>query len=143
MYYSCIDIFCWTKKIIINTTRKKLGYSISNQLSTKFCSYEHISVYDLQRSAILVSNGSPGFLRQYGACPVSISHSEHKPQPPVSELFQTVYRPTTPIIDRPLPDCTNYRPLGFSLTAHCALNSAHCLLSSYTVSMLCTLKHVQ
>ena len=118
--------------------------SVSNQLSTKFCTYEHNSAYDLHRSAVLVSTCSPGFPQQYGACPVPISRSERKPEPPMSELFQTVYRPTTPIIDHPLPGCTLIIDhLDFSPTAHYAVNSAHSLLSSYTVSMLCTLKHVQ
>ena len=66
--------------------------SVSNQLSTKFCTYEHNSAYDLHRSAVLVSNCSPGFPQQYSACPVPIQRSECKREPPVSELFQTVSR---------------------------------------------------
>ena len=120
---------------------------VSNQLSTKFCTYEHNSAYDLHRSAILVSNCSPGFPQQYGACLVPISHSERKPEPPVSELFQTVYRPTTPIIDRPLPGCILIIDhLGFSPTAHYAVNSAlftiilHCVYIMH--SQTCTVNSI-
>ena len=109
--------------------------SVSNQLSTKFCTYEHNSAYDLYRSAVLVSNCSPGFPQQYGTCLVPISRSERKLEPPVSEGFfsnhlstnDTTYRPPVARL------YTNYRPLVFF--PDCAIRSKLCPL--FTIILHC------